>query len=87
MLSDNEKTELIKVLTNKIRTFECPMCHGHSFTIVDGYLVHGLQKSMTNIVLGNGPMIPSVAIVCTQCGFMAQHNLGVLGLLNKDEQE
>lgn len=86
MLNENEKKELAKALVEKIgRPFECPICHSQSFTIVDGYLVQGLQYNMNSIVLGNGPMIPSVAIVCIRCGFMSQHNLGVLGLMKKNE--
>lgn len=86
MLNENEKKELAKALVEKIgRPFECPICHSQSFTIVDGYLVQGLQDNMNSIVLGNGPIIPSVAIVCIRCGFMSQHNLGVLGLIKKNE--
>lgn len=84
MLSDDDKAKLAKALSDKIKSFRCPMCNNHSFTIVDGYLVQNLQSNMNGIVLGNGPMIPSVAIVCTNCGFMSQHNLGVLGMLKRD---
>lgn len=86
MLNENEKKELSKALVEKIgRPFERPICHSQSFIIVDGYLVHGLQDNMNSIVLGKGPMIPSVAIVCIRCGFMSQYNLGVLGLMKKNE--
>lgn len=42
MLSDKEKEELAKVITSKVKTFECPMCHNHSFTIIDRYLIQNL---------------------------------------------
>lgn len=84
MLNDNDKKEIVKALAEKIGgSYECPICHNKSFTIVDGYIVQGLQDTMNNIVLGSGPMIPSVAIVCVKCGFMSQHNLGILGLMKK----
>lgn len=86
MLNDKEKQELAKTLIDKIgKPFECPICHNRHFTIVDGYLIQGLQDNMNGIVLGGGPMIPSVAIVCVKCGFMSQHNLGILGLINKSD--
>ena len=86
MLNENEKKELAKALVERIgKPFECPICHSKSFTLVDGYIVQGLQDNMNSIVLRNSPIIPSVAVVCIQCGFMSQHNLGVLGLLKKRE--
>ena len=63
MLSDKEKEELAKVITSKVKTFECPMCHNHSFTIIDGYLIQNLQNSINSYVIGNEPIIPSIAIV------------------------
>ena len=84
MLNEDNKKELIKALTEKVKLLECPMCHNNSFTIVDGYIVQSVQNDKNNIVLGNGPMIPSMAIVCNNCGFMSQHNLGILGLLKKE---
>lgn len=82
MLSEKDKGDLIRIITDRVHTFECPMCHKQSFTIVDGYLIQNLQKSMDSYTIGNGPLLPSVAIVCNNCGFMSQHNLGILGLLN-----
>ncbi len=86
MLNESKKKEIAKTLLERIgKQYECPICHNNHFTIVDGYLVQGLQDNMNSIVLGNGPMIPSIAIVCIKCGFMSQHNLGVLGLMKKND--
>lgn len=85
MLDEKEKQEIITALVEKVKTFECPMCHHHSFTILDGYIVQGIQKNKNKIVLGNGPMLPSMALVCNNCGFMSQHNLGILGLIKKEK--
>lgn len=84
MLNNNQKERIVNALSTKIKYFECPMCHSHSFTIADGYIVQGLQNNIKTIILGN--MIPSIAIVCNNCGFMSQHNLGVLGLLDKNDK-
>lgn len=45
MLNEDNKKELIKALTEKVKSFECPMCHNCSFTIVDGYIVQGIQMT------------------------------------------
>ncbi len=84
MFDEKTKIEIIKRLSERIPSFECPICHYKNFSIVDGFLVQGIQQQMEGIVLGNGPMVPSVALVCTRCGFMSQHNLGILGMINGD---
>lgn len=88
MLEDDKKKELIGVLSGRLNKYgkgtKCPMC-GHShFTIADAYLLNILQPDLKSVTLG-GPSIPSLAIVCTNCGFISQHSLGVLGLLPRDE--
>ena len=86
MLNENEKKQLIEALMAKIKgRYVCPICHNSSFTIVDGYLTQSIQEDYHGIVLGNGPMLPSIAVVCNNCGFTSMHNLGVLGLLNENE--
>ncbi len=86
MLDDNEKRELANAIMNRIQSLECPMCHSRSFTFLDGYLFQNLQSNKKSYIIGNGPFIPSVALVCNNCGFMSQHNLGALGMLNKESE-
>lgn len=85
MLTEKEKNDIAKVLIQKIKIFECPMCHSHGFTIVDGYVAQTLQSNMKGYKLG-GVLLPSIVIVCNKCGFMSYHNMGVLGLLNQDKE-
>ncbi len=87
MFDEKTKIEIIKRLSERIPSFECPICHNKNFSIVDGFLIQGIQHQIDSIVLGNGPMVPSVALVCTHCGFMSQHNLGILGMINRDSLE
>lgn len=86
MLTDKEKNDIAKILIQKINIFECPMCHSHKFTIVDGYVAQTLQSNMKGFSLG-GVLLPSIVMVCNKCGFMSYHNMGVLGLLNKDKED
>jgi len=39
-----------------------------------------VQSSQTNVVLG-GQILPSVMVICTNCGYMSQYALGILGLM------
>lgn len=88
MLTEDKKNELIRVLTERLgkngRKSSCPMCGNAHFTIADAYLTNTLQADFNSVTLG-GPSIPSLAIICTNCGFISQHSLGILGLLPKEE--
>lgn len=55
----------------------CPMCQHNQFQIVDGYISQSIQPSLEGFQIG-GPSIPCVVIVCTNCGFVSQHALGVI---------
>lgn len=64
----------------------CPRCGHEGFTMVDGLFNQPLQKELGGLVIG-GPAVPSVVIACTNCGFLSQHALGMLGLLQKGSKQ
>ena len=80
MISQEKKQEIAKKLDEKMKAITCPMCHQHNFIIADGYFNNILQDDFKGIVLG-GPTIPTISIICANCGFVSQHALGALGLL------
>lgn len=81
-----QKELLIKTLEEKGVKSVCPMCRNQHFILADGYFSNTLQEDTKNLSLG-GAGIPTIPIVCSNCGFVSQHALGVLGLLNKEENE
>lgn len=82
-ISADEKQKIINALKDKQALLPCPRCNKQKFTLLDGYFNQSIQQSLqTGLVIG-GPSIPSVVIVCENCGYMSQHALGVLGLLPK----
>ena len=83
-LIQNQKDEIIKALTERGASLPCPRCGNNAFTLLDGYFNQVIQEEPKGIVLG-GRTIPSVAVACKRCGYLAQHALGVLGLLPKEE--
>ncbi len=83
-LSDEQKKKLAEALGKKINNITCPMCKNQEFSITDGYFNNVLQSSISAITLG-GQMIPTIAVICTNCGFVSQHALGRLGFLEKNE--
>ena len=84
-MDDTRKSEIISVLSKRIQNFECPMCHHRHFEVLDGYFSDILQADYQNVVIG-GQTIPSIVLVCTNCGFISKHALGALGLMEKNNK-
>lgn len=76
-----EKEKIIKALEERSVNLPCPRCGNQQFSVAEGYFSQSLQKDLGGVILG-GPTLPSVVIVCTRCGFLSQHALGALGLLD-----
>ena len=81
-LSETKKHEIISEINKRITSLKCPMCGNREFVIADGYFSNTIQTDLNNMVLG-GQSVPSIGIICKHCGYISQHALGVLGLLNK----
>lgn len=80
-MNPDEKTKIVKALEERKAILPCPRCGNKNFTLVDGYFNQSIQPEIGGGLVIGGPAVPSVVVVCVQCGFMAQHALGVLGLL------
>lgn len=85
MISQEEKISIANTLKQRITTFECPMCRQRGFTLLDGYTEHHIQDDLMSFNIG-GNVLPAAVIVCNNCGFISQHSLGVLGLLDNDSK-
>lgn len=83
-LTEDEKRRIANVISSRIPNLACPMCHRNNFIITDGYFNSSINANLQSMVLG-GASIPSIGIVCANCGFISHHALGVLGLLNQNE--
>ena len=77
---------IIKAVEDAGARLPCPRCGNDSFTLLNGYFNQTIQTDPKGMVLG-GPSIPSIVIACNRCGFLAQHTLGILGLLPKEEAQ
>lgn len=81
-IPEDQKQKIIKALDKAGATLPCPRCGTGHFSLVDGYFNHPIQTTLGGLVIG-GPSVPSVVVVCNQCGFISQHALGALNLLPK----
>lgn len=80
----DQKQKIVEALEKASARLPCPRCGNTSFTLLDGFFNQPVQTDLGGLVLG-GPSVPSVVVVCNRCGFLAQHALGSLGLLPKQE--
>lgn len=79
-ISKEQGKRILEALAERKAQLPCPRCGSQGFTLVGGYFNQTIQTELGGMVIG-GPSIPSVVVVCNQCGYIAQHALGVLGLL------
>ena len=85
-LSQEEQQRIVAALESRGAKLPCPRCANATFTLVSGYVSQSVQTQLGGLVIG-GPRIPSVAVICTRCGFISHHALGTLGLLPKSLAE
>ena len=85
MLTKETNEAILQELSKKMAGAACPICQNKAFNLADGYFLNTLQADFNALSLG-GPSIPTVAAICTNCGFVSQHAIGVLGLLPKEAE-
>jgi hypothetical protein len=74
------RAEIAKVIESRGATLPCPRCANQRFQILSGYVCPPLQQTLEQMTLGV-EVVPTAAVVCVQCGYLALHALGPLGLL------
>jgi predicted RNA-binding Zn-ribbon protein involved in translation (DUF1610 family) len=82
-MSKEEKEKIKNVLEERGAMLPCPRCGNAKFILADGFFNQTVQNESVGIVLG-GPSIPSAIVLCTKCGFMMQHSLGLLNIIDKE---
>jgi rubredoxin len=83
MLNNEQKKRIAETLQERKQNLTCPMCQNKNFIMADGYFNNNMQTDFGSISIG-GPAIPTIGIICDNCGFVSQHAIGVLGLLPKE---
>lgn len=78
-LSEEQQKEISETLERLGATQPCPRCGNNSFGVVGGLINQTVQTTFPDVLVG-GPIIPCVAVVCGQCGYLAQHAVASLDL-------
>jgi predicted nucleic-acid-binding Zn-ribbon protein len=84
ILSKEQQEKIIKTLNEHGAKLPCPRCGNLDFTLLDGYFNQTVGSEPGTIVFG-GISVPSVVIACRRCGYLSQHSIRVLGLLQEEE--
>jgi len=85
-LTPEIKEKLIAQLNYKFTkdgavSLKCPMCGNQQFVLVEeGFTARDISRNYEQRQIG-GQGIPSISIICTNCGYIADFSIGVLGLL------
>lgn len=87
IMTIEEKQKISNALQQKQALLPCPRCDKQKFTLLEGYFNQTIQQDLQAGLTIGGPSVPSVVVVCDNCGYMSQHALGVLGLLPKNQNE
>lgn len=85
-MDEVEKNRILNRFRELIPQPECPMCHGRHFSVVDSYPINPVAEDYRKPTPLIRRSIPTVAIVCVKCGFISQHSMAVMGLLEKDSE-
>ncbi len=79
MTSNKEDFLAQQELIKKIPHWKCPICGCIHFRMLDGFS----QNKFINFTSKDKMYtIPVISIGCENCGFISQHALGALGLLD-----
>lgn len=85
-MNEERKKQIINTLSQRVSGFVCPICRQAKYSFIDGYTIDPIQEDYKGLQIG-GRMIPSVMLVCNNCGHIDRFSLGVLGLMEKNEAQ
>lgn len=86
MLNNDQKIKIKEEIDKRIQRLTCPMCQTSGFVMADGYFNNTMQTDFNSFTIG-GQSIPTIAIICNNCGFVSQHAIGILGLLSQEQNK
>ena len=81
-LPDELVKKIISALEDKKAMLPCPRCECTDFHLADGFVLHVMQSSISDISLyGRG--LVCVGVICDNCGYFFEHSLSSLGLMEE----
>ncbi len=90
--TEEKQQEIIRKIDEAIKrkngtgNFNCPVCKNDRFTLAGGFTNDFLMDKLGGGLIIGGPVLPSVPIVCTNCGNTFFLNAKILGIEIEDKQ-
>jgi hypothetical protein len=81
-----DRSEIVKILTDKGADKPCHRCGCEDFAIIDQYTYIPLQEELSQKITLGGSAIPAIITVCINCGSVNFHALAGLGLMPEHHQ-
>lgn len=83
MANFNEiRSKIVERIEEKAPLLACSVCGNKSMILVDGFLKHPLTSDSSKMVIG-GKSLPTIGLICSNCGHLIEFSTGVLGFLPK----
>ena len=80
-LTEKQKQEALEKIRSTCTPIQCPMCKSDGFSLNETeYQITSFVRNGTTLDLGNVQYIPSVALCCNKCGYLAMFSLMALGI-------
>lgn len=83
-LTTSQKDKIIAKL-KEVSSGGCPICQSRQWTIGEEIVTSTTVSLGGTTAIGGGPIIPMAQIICNNCGFVAHHAIGALGINLKDQ--
>jgi hypothetical protein len=71
-LPPEQRENITKALAERGATLPCPRCGDSNWKVLDAYISNPLTEDVRKVTVG-GPVLPAVTVICTKCGFLAEH--------------
>jgi hypothetical protein len=89
ILTPELQEEIINKLTKRIESkkteLKCPICNTLDFDLAKGFSTRSMSLEYKKLQLGKN-VIPSISLVCTNCGYILDFSLKTLDFVGKFDE-
>lgn len=84
-MKKDDQRAIISALESKRKNAKCPSCEESQWILAEQYIALSLQEFKDNTNVLGGPSIPTVGLICKNCGYVSFHSTKILANLPKEE--
>lgn len=90
-ITKDQTEEIIKKIEDAIKKtsgetkFKCPVCTNNQFSLAGGFTKDSIMDNVEGGLVLGGPVLPSIPIICTNCGNTFFLNAKILGISTDKE--